>query len=589
MSALRPRAAARKHHQPPATEATDWVSHVLRVMREEEGEIGGDQAGTRGIGIVHTVLLLIFSAFLAFCAFPTAAISYFRNDLRHTSSQKRSQLKHQGQQVVLVTGGQRVAALRLVRVLAHAGHRVVVAGHEYGAFSVVQWSNATSKVYKLCCQPFDVDCNTQRLIHIIAAENADLWIPCSPHTDPFFLAEVKATIEKQTSCKALYPDNATLERLLGSDFLGETFPELRPKPAVVESRHQIHQLLASSPRGKRYSLREAPFRRRKSVHWETNGDGVPSPPETPTPIQTRSASWQVSVSSSPTQSKTDSLIESVSIDGNDLSPNGIVVPKKRTPSLASTSSSVSDSPSLPLRTMSETYNYLAELKVSREQPWVVEEEVEEGELFTARCFVAENDVHGFGAFGDGNVGGHEGKSRSRRAESRIVEPSSTVHAISHRCAQKIAARLPSDCRTFLTIEFTVGEHVTDHGTELRILPTSILTLPLATALSTTQYEDIVAILNDRSHDGSDSLPSSLPLCQGTYSLPPLVLLHVYLPIYNLLTLRGSTTEIIRGCAIILDRLLYWEEELWCAADPWPWFLKWCIRFPGFLIWDAVRG
>jgi len=239
--------------------------------------------------------------------------------------------------------------------------------------------------------------------------------------------------------------------------------------------------------------------------------------------------------------------------------------------------------------MSDTYNYLAELKVSREQPWVVEEEVEDGELFTARCFVAENDLHGFGVFGDGTVGQQEGNSRSRRAESRTLDPGSAVYAIALRGTQKVAARLPSDCRAFLTVELSVSEHVTDHGTELRILPTSLSTSPPTKALSTTQYEDIVAALFDRPIDRLDYLPSPPSRYHGTYSLPPLVLLHVYLPIYNFLTIRGTTTEIIRGSAIILDRLLYWEEELWCAADPWPWVLKWCIRFPGFLIWDALLG
>ena len=543
-------------------------------------------------------VVLIFSLFPLTTT--TVILSSLYSNLPRLRGQRKRVSYHNStpRKRILITGANTPTALTLARLLHVEGHTVLAADHEpIALLSPARVSKAVTKFYRLS-EPASVARNTAKqegsritrigtivhssqdvskdssVVELYSGDidailkhcgGVDLWIPCDDASiSPEVLAEARNVVMSYRG-SAIYPEEdvtkLSTDPVAFADFVAGLRTSIKPpETRIMQSRTEIHHILGDSQKERQYLLEK-----RKEPEDDTLKD-----------------------MNGAIKMNRDSVM-SMSVDS--------IFPIERR---GTTASMV-----LPRPTMNETYHSIADMRISKRDPWIMKEVVE-GEKVMAHALVVDNKVRAFTvtltptSLKDTSLGGKANSTPS--TEYTTMSPSSALHSTLLSFTQGFASSLPNDTTTHLSLTFALCETPCPAGTCRVIRPLSCFMLPHSSIslLALSQEHSsrlakayLVAVKNPESIDNmtaNDLRPEAAKdegfilraagtTHVGIYSLPQDTVDFLLLPLLRLPLLRSSLLEVVERSTKFAERLLLWKEETFDWQDPWPWWWQWHVRMP----------
>ncbi|EON65784.1 hypothetical protein W97_05023 [Coniosporium apollinis CBS 100218] len=580
--------------------------------------------------LLPSILLLPVSALLLFLSYCYHYLGYRNKAARRTALPNRK--------TVLITGADTPTGLALARLFYRAGHKVV--GADVNA-SVAPFSASIADFYRLPAprpapshlqksrkeqapggerapwlkwifrpQKFGVARRipySMRVSNIIGTQEACLWILCDHVTQQEHAEQTInawSFVDPQRTCAFIHPPKevrAILEEptALAAFVNGLEGTHIRaPKISRVFSRAEIHRALGASPKGTKFVLEEEITPERAALMRAYDKE----------------------------REKRDSGIGGVA-DDDDV--EDVVNEESRTPMRIT----------LPMQTMNETYTTIAELKISKQLPWIMREVVE-GEEYAAHVLVVNGELKAFVVSKPESLPAvQRGSPVSRKlltagrnhAEIHVpafVTPDSAFHATLLGFTQTLVSALPDShgLSTHLTLTFRVSSFPTPTGTAQTIFATSCSTaasptlasllqlsrtpetaaklvaaylsaVPTPTAENGKVIEPAVRI-NGHREDEEGAVIFLPEAGVGTvYALPVAVRELLILPIVEVLLWRRVTRkrlverlrEVVENVVHLINLIAFGKEELFELEDPWPALLWWHVVEPMRLLKGVWRG
>ena len=256
---------------------------------------------------------------------------------------------------VLITGMSMNKALSLSRAFHADGHVVIGADTSPLAFGRV--SN-TIKHFHVLPDPASSGPASyiSSLIHIILKEDIDFWVSCSGVSDEVIDGQARDIILRKTSCKCVQFSSALTEHLHEKDRFVKLCKQLGlaaavPETYAVQSRDSVHKVLHASQSPTKPSFSSSP-----------------PPPSSPT-LPSSSSLKQLHQSR---RQKKHYILKSTGV--ND--------------------STRSDMTLLPRRTPSQTYDHVAALRISKNEPYILQQFVQ-GKEYCTHSLVVRGEIKAF--------------------------------------------------------------------------------------------------------------------------------------------------------------------------------------------------
>ena len=247
-------------------------------------------------------------------------------------------------------------ALTLTRCFHLAGHRVV--GADTQRFPNARVSRGI-KAFYILPPPDEINGNAayiSRLLQIIAREGIDLWVPCSGVSSEIDDGAARDVIIRRTSCKVIQLGASLTSAMHEKDSFIQKCKELGLDSAVPEtynvtSRDSIHRVLHSSSSSQ-------------------------LPPSTPPSSKSKGMTTASPSASSPQlrRKRKHYILKPTGVD--DASRSNLTL--------------------LPRRTPSATYDHVAALQISRQQPFILQQFVP-GKEYCTHALVVRGEVKAFTA------------------------------------------------------------------------------------------------------------------------------------------------------------------------------------------------
>ena len=466
------------------------------------------------------------------------------------SSRRRTRCRFAFQpKTILITGIGTAKGLFLARSFYKAGHDVIGADFEpYGVPVSGRFSCSLRKFYILA-QPSaedDLTFNLPDLLGIIQREKVDLWINCSGQSSAVEDAQAKEIIERRSDCVVTQFDVALSSALHKKlDFIQRARELGLPVPETHEvmSRTAVHKIL-HRPAGskKKYVMKR---------FGEDEG----------------------------------------------FQPNKTLLPR---------------------RTTSETYNHVSIIPISSSSPWVLQEYIH-GQKYCSHSLVINNVVKAFVAY----------PSIKHQAHYEAL-PHSALSLAMRRFTQEFARRSPSGMTGHLSFEFMVQETISEKGLELTLRavacnPRAHTALMLLSNHSQALAEAYLSALRPRgpnmngSHIEKPSLldndnvsvnmPEAEDESQTQYEISDSnniitlpehtrspkyywighdTITLLFLPLFNR-PFSISISAYAHNIITFLQHLLFWNEALFAAWDPLPWWWFYHVYWPGVLLVSMWTG
>ena len=239
---------------------------------------------------------------------------------------------------------------------------------------------------------------------------------------------------------------------------------------------------------------------------------------------------------------------------------------------------------LPQRTLSQTYGQVSKLQISRERPWILEQEFDGAHEITAYAVIHQGRLKAFAAV----------RAEESVTSLQTVPIKSALGQAAIRHVQLFCTRAGEDLSCQLSITFRIIEEVTDTGFENRILPISCSTQshPAAQVVSTSDFASIAESLLSSSSSRANGVPQTMnqerhvqevysptAIAHGVYCFPTDLLDLVLRPLLLFLTLRMNLGDLFRSNAMFARHLLYCRESLFEFSDPLPAIWGYLIEKP----------
>ena len=490
---------------------------------------------------------------------------------------------------VIVTGARSPEGLAIARLLHDAGHSVLAADLEAIPYtSPARASKAFDKFYAIsrdgslmsgAVNAAATELFSTNLRHIIQHERPCVWIPCGNLLDDDAVSKIRDQVEKDTQCRVLYPSLSTLNLLTNEerfyDFvLNMDAGLLAPEVRLVSSRSAIHRALGAWPMKRRFILeKQEPL---TAEELSASATGLSR--------HASRASRPLSIASS---------VSTLTVN-SDFSGHAETVDEYTS----------LEALILPSSSMSDTYNRIASIKISRSEPWMLQELVS-GLQFTAHCLVITNEMQSLTV-----------SSLSSGRTQMTMSSNAALHTRIHEFMQKFVQHLPPKTSMHLNVRFVLSEISATHGVEQKLYPVSCDFKPCTAGFlfgekfskSTPRHlADIYQLMVSSENIGTNSsephqrtssntgdvevLAHSFPpplygssesnvsRHAGYYSLPASILHLVMLPVLRLTLLQDSITDVLEAVGEFLSRLVNGKEEYFEWRDPWPWIWKWFVGWP----------
>ena len=251
---------------------------------------------------------------------------------------------------------------------------------------------------------------------------------------------------------------------------------------------------------------------------------------------------------------------------------------------------------LPSRTLSQTYNDVAQIKITKDTPWTMEQYFVVGEEYTTFSVIIGGKLKAFAA---SQLVPGTTSYRNIRADKGIGKAMlNYVQILAHKADKEITSNL--------SMSFKVDEKSTDSGLEWSVLPVDCklnVSQPIllfagtvgSMALTRAYMTALIPTTNGLStFSGIGVLPDSMDhviapeLATGTYYIGQDLLDLVLRPAMQVLTLNLGVLQFVWNLLTFVEHVLFWREGIYEAWDPLPAFLLYHVYMPIRLILHFMK-
>ena len=479
----------------------------------------------------------IFLLGLAITIVPISTLLLVINSLyiyllpRHTIRRRLRATQGFVPKTILLTGINTPQGLRLARAFHDTGHNVIGLDYEpAGLPTPPRLSKAVHKFYAL--RVSSVDGRRSEYINyvteIVEKEHVDLWLNCITNADPKLESQVRMRIEQKATCCCFALSLDAAPCFASRDNLLSYMKSLGlPVPEVhqVRSRDELHKVLNRS-HGQRKYLLHAPTKE------EANNS------------------------------------------------------KTRT--------------HLPRRTLSQTYSMVSRINITQSSPWMLEQDTDDMEKYSTFAIIVKGEIRAFVA-----------SYSTDKSSFQLLDPSYALNQSMLRFVSSLVRSQGHDLTIHLNIDFRVEEWVTATGVVKTILPVDVSTQVDANVLLfrglagsvqlTRAYLACLQSANPKDSTVAD-LASSYPhhVPASDVSLPEFEIAGVYnfgqlthtlavMPLQNLLAFQASPRSFLKSLASVVDRFVYWTNDLYSIDDPLAFWWLHQVYIPLEIIISSIMG
>lgn len=255
---------------------------------------------------------------------------------------------------------------------------------------------------------------------------------------------------------------------------------------------------------------------------------------------------------------------------------------------------------LPSRTISQTYNTVSRITITKTLPWTLEQDTDGLERYSSFAIMVNGDVRAFVVSHPSPAGGHQ-----------ILDPESALNQAMLRFMQTFARNQGREFTTHLGIDFCVEEHVTQTGVVKDILPVEVSTQAQPNVLLfrgiggsaqlTRAY--LASLAPDREDAHKAESRSALSVTEnylvrdvavpvttnsnGYYCFGQDFLNLYFTPLANLVTLKTSLIDYLQQLFVFIDHLLFWQDDAYSWQDLAPFWWSYQVYIPLRLIVTAI--
>ncbi|KAL8647620.1 MAG: hypothetical protein Q9226_006359 [Calogaya cf. arnoldii] len=236
---------------------------------------------------------------------------------------------------------------------------------------------------------------------------------------------------------------------------------------------------------------------------------------------------------------------------------------------------------LPRRTVSETYNHVAQITISDQKPWVLQQFIK-GKEYCTHSLVVKGKVKMFVACPSAELLMHYDALPSDSALSRAMLA----------FTMEFVARTGKKMTGHLSFDFLVDENANEKGAELMLKsiecnPRAHTAVALFSGLGSEVSQCYLSLLDSSMANGNGHLADSVeaemvvPKQPAKYywvghDLVELVLL----PLLHLLQGRIMVKDWIQGCSEFMAHVIFWRDGTFEVWDPLPWWWLYHVSWPG---------
>jgi hypothetical protein len=252
---------------------------------------------------------------------------------------------------------------------------------------------------------------------------------------------------------------------------------------------------------------------------------------------------------------------------------------------------------LPMRTLSQTYQDVSQIKVSKEEPWILQQYIT-GEEYHTCSIVANGDVKAFVAC----------LATQLPLNYHSLPTNTGIGKAMLNFTQAFVAKTGSNYTGHLSFKFRVEENATESGISLNVLPVACnpqVNTAMVLFAGTKGSIDLVQAYMKAlapSPDGinghcrptySEYSPGDVsfphPTKTGVYFSGQDLVLLVLIPFFELLTFKMGFVQFLYECATFLSHLLFWRDAIYEWGDPLPWFWLYHVYLPLHFVSQLWRG
>lgn len=232
---------------------------------------------------------------------------------------------------------------------------------------------------------------------------------------------------------------------------------------------------------------------------------------------------------------------------------------------------------LPRRTVSETYNHISNIAISREKPWVLQQYIQ-GKEYCTHALVVNGEVKVFVACPSSELLMHY----------EALSPESALSKAMLRFTEEFVFRNGGDMTGHLSFDFLAEENVTEKGVETVLQPiecnprahTAVVLFNGQSVEMAEAYMSAVKPYMNGNGVSHEQQVVSLRTPAKYYWVGHDLVTLVLLPLIQVLLGKMRIIEYARGCSTFLQHLLVWKEGTYEVWDPLPWWWLYHIYWPG---------
>ncbi|MCJ1286756.1 hypothetical protein MMC26_006102 [Xylographa opegraphella] len=237
---------------------------------------------------------------------------------------------------------------------------------------------------------------------------------------------------------------------------------------------------------------------------------------------------------------------------------------------------------LPRRSVSETYNHLSRVPISKEKPWVLQQYIQ-GEEYCTHALVVRGEVKAFVAC----------PSLELLMHYESLPNTSSLSKAMLRFTEEFARRSGDDMTGHLSFDFMVEETSTEKGLQKLLFPIEcnprahtavVLFHTMSEEMSASYMQALTASAdNEVNGHGVNGHSSNIvmPHRPGKYYWVghDLVALIFY-PAFQMMRRRLTISAFLSGCYEFFVHLLFWDDGTFEVWDPLPWWWLYHVYWPG---------
>ena len=236
---------------------------------------------------------------------------------------------------------------------------------------------------------------------------------------------------------------------------------------------------------------------------------------------------------------------------------------------------------LPRRSVSETYNHLSKVPISKEKPWVLQQYIQ-GEQYCTHALVVDGEVKAFIA----------SPSLELLMHYEALPGTSGLSKAMLKFTQEFVKRNGEGVTGHLAFDFMVEETMTESGLQKSLYPIECNPgAHTAVVLFSSLSPELAARYMDALMSKTDSFSSGYVNGYDANVLTPqnprkvywighdLVSLVLH-PALQAIRMRLTMHDFLAGCYTFLEHLLLWKDGTFEVWDPLPWWWLYHVYWPG---------